>query len=112
MATKKVGKLIKHGCGATSSKLNGRFDLVPFAGIELAAERAEYGLRRHGKNNWRKGDRAFAEERISHMVRHATKFAESPNREDLAAVLFNAAMVADYMKRGILPEQEPDKKKE
>lgn len=105
--TSKSTNAVKHPCGATSSKLAENFDDLPYAGVVAAARRFAFGRQRHGKDNWKKGNAAFAEERLNHMLRHALLFSEFRQQEDLDAVLCNAMMLAEYKQRGLLPTKEP-----
>lgn len=83
--------------GAKSTKVMPRFDLIPIRADELCAGRFEYGATRHGERNYRsgRGDETFLRDRINHMIRHAKLFAEFRRTSDLAAVLCNAAILAD-----------------
>lgn len=97
-----------HDGGATSSYLGEvRFDLVPSAGIVAAARRAAFGAKRHGEWNWRKSvTRDFAIERLNHLNKHLLEFNEFFRQEDLDAIIFNAMMIAEFKKSGVLPEEE------
>lgn len=83
--------------GAKSTVVKPRYDLIPLRGLELVAERFEYGAGRHGERNYRKGgdDPVFVQDRINHLIEHCMKFAEHRRREDLAAVICNAMILAD-----------------
>jgi hypothetical protein len=86
--------------GATASKLDERFDLIPFAGLEYAARRFALGAKKHGSRNWESGDRGFAEARLNHLLRHAAAFAETRQTEDLEAIICNGMMLAKFRAEG------------
>lgn len=88
--------------GATSIELNFDFHDLPYAGLLYAARRFHLGHYKYGRFNWTKGNKAFAEERLKHMMAHAAKFAHYRMREDLEAVLCNAMMLADFNECGLL----------
>lgn len=77
---------------------------IPHSALAAMGRRFNYGRRRHGRFNWKKGNAAFAEERLKHLVHHVSMFAEYRRQADLDAILCNAAMLAWYMDRGILSE--------
>ena len=83
--------------GATSTTTKPRYDLIPVIAMELLAERFAYGVICHGEKNYRKGahDREFVTDRVNHLIEHVMKYAALRSRTDLAAILCNAAMLAD-----------------
>lgn len=83
--------------GAKSTIKKPRYDLIPQKALELVAGRFEYGAGRHGERNYRKGknDNEFITDRINHLIEHCVKFAEHRRSSDLAAILCNAAILAD-----------------
>jgi len=87
---------------ATSSKLEADFHDLPYAGLLAAARRFAYGRLRHGRFNWKKGDAAFAEERLKHLMNHTALFMEYRKQEDLDALLCNAFMIAWFLDLKIL----------
>jgi len=99
------GELEISKSGATSTRLEERFDLIPFAALSALARRFWYGSTRHTPRNWEKGDAEFAEIRLNHCCRHMALFAEYRRQEDLDAVLCNAAMLAKFKERGFLEER-------
>lgn len=99
------GEVVKHASGATATRLEESWNLIPFSGLQAAARRFWIGEQRHGARNWEQGDDAFAEERLKHMMRHAALFNEYRKQEDLDAVLCNAMMLAKYKERGFLRER-------
>lgn len=99
------GEIVKHKSGATATKLDEGWNLLPFAGMQYAARRFFLGMSRHGARNWEKGDEDFAEERLKHFVRHAALFGEYRRREDLEAVLCNGMMLAFFYERGLMKER-------
>lgn len=88
--------------GATSSKLEVDFHDIPYAALTAMGRRFAYGRKRHGRFNWSKGDKFFAEERLKHLSNHLALFCEERLQEDLDAVLCNAAMIAWYYENGIM----------
>jgi len=94
--------------GAQSTKLDERFDLVPFEGIRAAARRFALGAAKYAARQWEGGDESFAEERINHLVRHTLLFAEHRRQEDLDALLCNGMMMAFFKSKGMLAEAVPD----
>lgn len=87
---------------ATSSKIDMNFHDLPYAGIVAAARRFFYGQHRHGRFNWTKGDKVFAEERIKHLINHIHLFNEERKQEDLDAIVCNSMMVADFYARNLV----------
>jgi hypothetical protein len=83
--------------GAKSSEVKPRYDLVPQRALECIARRFELGIKTHGERNYRKGaqDSVFLVDRINHLIEHTLQFAEHRRTSDLAAVLCNAAMLAE-----------------
>lgn len=83
--------------GAKSTVVKPRFDLIPLASLELLAERFGYGAERHGDKNYLKGrsDAVFIRDRKNHLFEHVVRYLAEGKREDLAAVLCNAAMLAE-----------------
>ena len=83
--------------GAQTSKLSGRFDLLPFDGLLAAARRFEYGATKYAEWQWAAAtDEKFAEDRVNHLVRHCILFAQYRRREDLEALLCNGMMAAFF----------------
>lgn len=99
------GEVIKSKSGATSTKLEESWNLIPFAALSAMARRFWYGSQKHAPRNWERGDEEFAEIRLSHCFRHMALFAEHRRQEDLDAVLCNAAMLAWFKGRGFFPER-------
>ena len=99
------GELVISSSGATSTKLEEAWHLIPFAAVCAMARRFWLGSQKHAPRNWEKGDEAFAEIRIAHCYRHMALFAEHHRQEDLDAVLCNAAMLAYWKERGMLEER-------
>lgn len=104
-----LGEIEKHASGATATKLDESWNLIPFAGLQAAARRFFVGEQRHGARNWEQGDDAFAEQRLKHFMRHAALFVEYRRQEDLDAVLCNAMMLAKFKERGFLKERKDEK---
>ena len=77
-------------CGATSSKLKLRFDLVPEVFNVRIARRYTIGAEKHGEYNYRKGltDAKYLQERIAHLRQHLSDFLLNGNTNDdnLAAI--------------------------
>src|SRR5277367_5509187 len=88
------GEVIKSKSGATSTKLEEAWHLIPFAALKAMAVRFWVGSQKHAPRNWEKGDDEFAEIRLAHCFRHMALFAEFHRQEDLDAVLCNGAMLA------------------
>lgn len=83
--------------GAKSTIQKPMYHLIPLTALELLAERFGYGAARHGERNYRKGgnDPEFINDRVNHLFEHVVNFAEHRRQEDLAAILCNAAILAD-----------------
>jgi len=99
------GELVVSKSGATSTKLEEAWHLIPFAALQAMARRFWLGSQKHAPRNWEKGDEEFAEIRLTHMLRHAALFGEHRRQEDLDAVLCNAAMLAYWKDKGMLGER-------
>lgn len=99
------GEIVTSKSGATSTKLEERWDLIPFAALRALARRFWFGSVKHAPRNWELGDEEFAEIRLSHCCRHMALFAEYRRQEDLDAVLCNAAMLAYWKDKGFLAER-------
>lgn len=104
------GELIKGKSGATSTRLDERYDLIPFAALQAMARRFFVGLK-HGARNWEKAiaarDEEFAEIRLAHLYRHVALFAEFRRQEDLDAIMCNGAMICHFKQNGLLAERLP-----
>lgn len=83
--------------GAKSTVKKPEYYLIPLIALQLLAERFGYGKARHGERNYRKGasDPEFITDRVNHLIEHVYNYAEHRKRSDLAAVLCNAAILAD-----------------
>jgi len=99
------GPIVKSASGATSTKLEESWHLIPFAALSAMARRFFEGSQKHAPRNWEKGDAEFAEIRLAHCFRHMARYAEYRKQEDLDAVLANAAMLAYFAAKGLLPER-------
>jgi hypothetical protein len=91
-----------HECGAKTSACP-RLDLIPYEANVRMAERFEVGLKRYGRDNWRKGltDEDYVAERIAHMMNHGARFlAKMQGRmpddgeDDAGAILWAGAFLA------------------
>ena len=99
------GEVIKSKSGATSTKLEEAWHLIPFAAVKAIAVRFWVGAQKHAPRNWELGDEEFAEIRLAHCYRHMALFAEFRRQEDLDAVLCNASMLAYWKDKGMLKER-------
>lgn len=99
------GEIVTSKSGATSTKLEERWDLIPHAALEAMARRFWLGSVKHAARNWEKGDEEFAETRLAHCYRHMALFAEHRRQEDLDALLCNAAMLAYWKDKGLLGDR-------
>lgn len=99
------GEVVTSKSGATSTKLEEFWHLIPHAAVAAMARRFWIGALKHAPRNWEKGDEEFAEIRLSHMYKHVALFAEYRRQEDLDAVLCNAAMLAYWKEKGLLQER-------
>jgi hypothetical protein len=83
--------------GAKSTVKKPEYYLIPLIALQLLAERFGFGKARHGERNYRKGasDQEFVTDRVNHLFEHVVNYAEHRRRSDLAAVLCNAAILAD-----------------
>ena len=83
--------------GAKSTVKKPLYYLIPLIALQLLAERFGYGASRHGARNYRKGkgDEEFINDRLDHLIEHLFQYTEHRRRSDLAAVLCNAAILAD-----------------
>lgn len=83
--------------GATRSHLAPAFHLIPFAGLRRIAQRWRLGEIQHGRDNWKKADRAFVEDIPNHMVEHLWKWMQGDRSEDhLAAVGWGAVALMHF----------------
>lgn len=103
------GKVVKSASGATSTKLDDRYDLIPAVAIESIARRFGVGAKKHAPRNWELAianhDEEFAEKRLAHLYRHVALFAEFRRQEDLDAIGCNFAMLAHFKAHGMLQER-------
>lgn len=95
--TTKPTKMKEFTSGAKSTVKKPWYHLLPQRALALCAGRFQYGAERHGEKNYQKGaeDKEFITDRINHMIEHSLKFAESRKTSDLAAILCNAAILAE-----------------
>jgi len=90
--------------GATTSKLDIRFDLVPQIFIKRVAQRFSLGIKKgHTEYNWRQGitDPVFIQARINHMLNHLNLFLTEGNDKDdnLAAIAWGISMLMEFESR-------------
>jgi len=106
---KMEGELVKSASGATSTKLDESWSLIPFAALQAIARRFWVGAQKHTPRNWEKAieakDEAFAEKRLDHLCRHVALFAEFHRQEDLDAIGCNFAMLAHFKANGLLADR-------
>ena len=103
------GDIVKSKSGATSTKLEEDYNLIPFAAIRAMARRFWVGAQKHAPRNWEKAiehkDDEFAEARLKHLYRHVALFAEFRRQEDLDAIMCNGAMLCHFKEHGLLAER-------
>ena len=103
------GEVIASKSGATSTKLEEAWHLIPFAALAAMARRFWLGSQKHAPRNWEKAiaakDSNFAEVRLAHLYRHVALFAEFRRQEDLDAIMCNGAMLCHFKEHGLLPER-------
>ena len=85
----------------------GRFDLLPWRAITLAAQQMEAGATKYGERNWEKGQPLG--ELFNSLLRHLWKwwlgYTDEPH---LRAVVWNALALAETAERirlGVLPAE-------
>lgn len=105
MSQTSSGEKITHPSGATSSRLDERYDLIPYEALKAMARRFAVGAKKHSPDNWKKGDADYARERLNHLWQHLAAFSESGRQEDLDAMICNAAMLCEMKARGLMPEK-------
>lgn len=84
--------------GATRTKSDVRFDLIPPEAVLRLARRFAQGAAKHGENNWRKGNWEFVVSCFAHLEHHLNKLKQNGNAGDdnLGAILWNATALAWY----------------
>ena len=91
----------EHGGKRESNKGRGRFDLLPYEGLEELAIWYEDGAEKYGDRNWEKG--LSVKDCVNRMVRHSLKAANGFMDEGpfahLAAVAWNAIAAITMIKR-------------
>lgn len=106
------GDLVKGVSGATSTRLDESWSLIPFAALQAIARRFWIGAQKHAPRNWERAivakDEDFAERRLDHLLRHAALFAEFRRQEDLDAIGCNFAMLAHFKANGMLAERKTE----
>ena len=83
--------------GAKSTEEAPRYDLLEPACLKKMAARMAQGAASHGPKNYRKGkgDPAFRQDRVNHLVGHVLKYAAGETDEDhLSAILANANILS------------------
>jgi len=86
-----MSELEKFKSGATRSKLNVRWDLLPATAMRQAAEVMHLGAELHGPRNWEKG--LSCEVAINHCLDHVFAFQAGDQSENhLAHAICNLAM--------------------
>lgn len=104
------GEIVTSKSGATSTKLEEFYHLIPFAAVRAMAKRFWVGATKHAPRNWEKAieqkDVLFAETRLDHLYRHVALFAEFRRQEDLDAIMCNGAMLCHFKEHGLLPERD------
>jgi hypothetical protein len=99
------GEVVKSASGATSTKLEEAWNLIPFSALAAMARRFWLGSQKHAPRNWELGDDAFAEVRLAHCARHMALFVEFHRQEDLDALMCNGAMLCWFKEKGFLKER-------
>jgi hypothetical protein len=104
------GEIVKSESGATSTKLEECWSLIPFAALQSIARRFWVGAQKHAPRNWELAianeDEPFAEKRLDHLYRHVALFAQYRRQEDLDAIGCNFAMLAHFKASGMLKERQ------
>jgi hypothetical protein len=88
--------------GATSSKFDVDLHDIPYEAMMAIGRRFAYGRKRHGRFNWRRGDKKFAEERLKHLINHAMLFCHERRQDDLDALMCNGAMICWFYANGLI----------
>jgi hypothetical protein len=68
--------------GGRQTKLDTRFDLLPFGALLKVAETFGYGAGKHGDNNWRL---IKSDSHLNHALRHIALFKAGDRNEDHCA---------------------------
>lgn len=82
--------------GATSTTQVERRELISKSAIDAMGRRFALGAEKHGMNNWRKGGAQFRLSRISHLIEHIYDYLEHGGRENIDAIICNAAMLCEF----------------
>lgn len=94
---------VTHTSGATSSACHD-YAQIPISALDALAARFEYGEKKHGRDNWRKGlhDKTYVVERLNHVIRHAKLLADKlmglaqwDEDDDAGAILWGGAFAAE-----------------
>jgi hypothetical protein len=94
--------LTKFEGGATRSKLDHRFDLIPREAMEALSRRLKLGAARHGENNWKQGGPEFVRATINHLQAHLLDYIENGNSSEANtdAIICNAAFLCYFASQG------------
>lgn len=83
--------------GATRTKLEERYDLIPHAALAALARRLAVGAERHGENNWKKGGADFIKATKNHLARHLALYLDGDRADaHLDAVICNVAFLCYF----------------
>jgi len=115
--TEELVQDLEEGC--TRSRIDERYDLVPFCGLRRTAGRFALGADKHGEGDWKNGQRP--QTAINHMIKHLYHYKElleegySPKQiaemdDDIAAIAWGAFALMWYEEN--MPELFPLGKKE
>lgn len=86
------------GGGATRTKSDFRFDLIPVNTDRRTALRYGLGAKKHGENNWKKGDYTFVVSCVNHLRTHLSTMILEGNEFDdnVGAMLWNVHAIGWY----------------
>ena len=83
----------------------GRFDLLPFYGLEAVARIMELGLAKYGERNWELGQplHVYLDSAMRHLAKACSGIADEPHAAMAAWNMLCYLHTAALIKRGILP---------
>jgi hypothetical protein len=88
--------------GATRSKLDHRFDLIPREALDALSRRLALGAKKHGEGNWKRGGPEFAKATVNHLMNHLLDYIENGNANEANtdAIICNAAFLCYFIAQG------------
>lgn len=92
-------QMVTFASGAKRTDIKSRYELIDRVFLAGMADVLTEGLKKYGRNNWKKADIVFAQDAINHVIEHVYKFIEGDRSEDHLLHAACGLMFCDYYNR-------------